>query len=133
MEVDYRIKANSPTYRDGNVDAGKIPAAGHQSTVEERRILAVHFEPQLQLVLDGEFTSDLVSPEAAHGDAVGRVECQPADVDYRELASDSIGRADCAQDDYSVLGARAAQPRRAADGSLHSGGRHRLHSVRTHT
>ena len=60
MDVDYRIKANSPSNRDGNVDAWKIPAAWDQSTVEERRILAVHFEQQLQLVLDGEFTSDLV-------------------------------------------------------------------------
>src|SRR5881392_2934667 len=86
MDVDYSIKANSPAYRDGNVNAGKIPAAGDQPTVEERRILAVHFEQQLQLVLDGEFTSDLVSPETAHGDAAGRIECQPAHVDYRELA-----------------------------------------------
>src|SRR5216117_2837477 len=86
MEVDYRIKANSSTYRDGNVDAGKIPAAGDQPAVEERRILAVHFEQQFQLVLNGKFTSDLVSPEAAHGDAVGRIECQPAHVDYREVA-----------------------------------------------
>src|SRR6266496_1379387 len=86
MEVDYRIKANSATNRDGNVDAGKIPAAGDQPTVKERRILAVHFEQQLQLVLDGEFTSDLVSPETAHRDAAGRIECQPARVDYRELA-----------------------------------------------
>src|SRR5216117_3207238 len=86
MDVDYRIKANSPTNRGGNVDAGKIPAAGDQPAIEERRLLAVHFEQQLQLVLNGEFTSDLVSTEAAHGDAIGRIECQPAHVDYRELA-----------------------------------------------
>src|SRR5437773_12301027 len=87
MDVDYRIKANSPTNRDGNVDAGKMPAAGDQPTVEERRILSVHFEQQLQRMLDGDFTSDLVNPEAAHGDRVGRIECQPAYVDYRELAA----------------------------------------------
>ncbi len=86
MDVDYRIKANSPTNRGGNVDAGKIPTAGDQPAVEERRILAVHFEQQLQLVLDGDFTSDFVSPEAAYGDTAGRIECQPAHVDYRELA-----------------------------------------------
>src|SRR5439155_27326035 len=86
MDVDYCSKANSPANRDGNVDAGKIRAAGDQPAVEVRRILAVHFERQLQLVLDGEFTSELVSPEAAHGDAVGRIECQPAHVDYREVA-----------------------------------------------
>src|SRR5216117_1836992 len=85
MEVDYRIKANSSTYRDGNVDARKIPAAGDQPAVEERRILAVHFEQQLQLLLDGEFTSDPVGPEAAHGDTFGSIERQPAHVDYREL------------------------------------------------
>ena len=86
MDVDYRIKANSPTYRDGSVNSGKIPAAGDQSTVEERRNLSVHGEQQPQLVLDGDFTSDPVSSEATHGDTVGRIECLPAHVDYRALA-----------------------------------------------
>ncbi len=34
MDVDYCIKADSPAYRDADVDAGKIPAARDQPTVE---------------------------------------------------------------------------------------------------
>ena len=40
--VDSRIKANRPTYRDAQVNAGKIPAAWHQPTIEGSRILTVH-------------------------------------------------------------------------------------------
>src|SRR5438477_6695498 len=91
MDFDYRIKANSPIDRDPNVDTWKIPAAGDQPTVEGSRILGVHFEQQLQLVLDGEFASDLVSSEAAHADTMGRIECPPAHVNHRELLEERRG------------------------------------------
>src|SRR6266576_2234321 len=85
-DVDYRVKANRPTDRDANVNAGKTPAAGDQRTFERSRILTGHVQQQLQLLLDGEFASVLVSSEAANGDSARRIEGQPAHISYRELA-----------------------------------------------
>ena len=40
-----------------------------------------------------------------------------------------LRRTDCAQDDYRLPGARAARPRRGADGSLHSRGRQGIRGI----
>src|SRR5438552_4068865 len=106
MDVDYRIKANSTTYRDGNVDAGKIPAAGdqpavealltvhrdsyfdvgerrrprHQAAVEMLHLVTTHLEIKGELLLERELAADFVRATSGSGGVASASRHEPVHV-----------------------------------------------------